>query len=233
MAASQKPAPGGRPGVLLMDLDGTLADSAPDLAAAVNRLLAEHDRPALDVATVETMLGDGARVLVQRAFAAASTGLTPDLDPLTARFVAIYGQGLTDETRLYPGVPETLSALAGHGWRLAVCTNKPEAAARQVIEDLGIGGLIEQVAGGDTHPVRKPDPEHLRVTLRAMDAGTDGAVMLGDGRNDVLAAQAAGLPVIYAAYGYGDLDGSGLVPDATIDDFTLLPDTLSRLFAVV
>lgn len=181
---------------LLLDLDGTLVDSVPDLTASLNRVL----RPARAFTPEEVtpMVGDGVAVLIQRAL--ALRGL-PNEGALPA-LVADYTEHAGDQTRLFPGVAETLEALRG-SWRLAICTNKPEVATHALLHALGIAGLFAAVGGGDSFPMRKPDPEHLRRTLEA--AGGGPAVMVGDHRNDVRAASGAGVPCIFAAWGYGPL----------------------------
>ncbi len=215
---------------LLLDLDGTLVDSAPDLAAALNRLLAGNGRAAVTLAAVKAMIGDGVAKLVERGFAA--TGALPaatDLAAAVARFKQDYESALAVETRPYPGVPETLTTLHGRGWRLGVCTNKPHAASLQVIEAFALSPPIEAVAGGDHFPVRKPDPGHLLGTLELLGIAPEAAVMVGDSRNDVLSARNAGLPVIVLSYGYGNIPARELGADLVIDRFEELPAALGTL----
>ncbi len=146
------------------------------------------------------MIGDGAPALVDRAFAAR--GLSPDPAALAA-FLADYGANATNQTRAFPGVARTLRDLAAQGWRFAVCTNKPQTPARAVLAALGLDGWFAAIGGGDSFPTHKPDPAHLLATLQAAGGTVDRAVMAGDHRNDVLAAAAAGIPCIFAAWGYG------------------------------
>lgn len=219
-----------RRSVLICDLDGTLIDSVPDLAAAVNALLAELDRPPLDEAAVARMVGDGVAKLVERALTAGGVSLAEDALPAhVACYMALYDATLMARTRPYPGVAETLSGLRAAGWRLAVCTNKPEAPTRAILEALDLAPLFEAVAGGDSYPVRKPDAGHLLGLLRAMDAAPDEAVMLGDGVNDVAVARAAGLPVIAVAHGYGTVPAHELGADVVLDRFAALPPALAEL----
>jgi phosphoglycolate phosphatase len=184
----------------LLDLDGTLVDTVPDLAAALNRLMAAHGLAPLSLAETAAMVGDGVAKLVERAFAAR--GGTFDVAAVAA-FSADYSVHVAVESKLYPGVAETLRALAGEGWRLAVCTNKPEVATRALLAVTGLAPLFAAVGAGDSFPVRKPDPAHLLATLRAAGGKPGGAVMAGDHRNDVLAARGAGVPCVFAAWGYG------------------------------
>ena len=184
---------------LLLDLDGTLVDSAPDLAASLNRVLAPPGAP-FTPAEIAPMIGDGAGVLARRAMAARGLPESPDM---IHRFTEDYGAHAAELTQPYPGVLEGLRALAAAGWRLAVCTNKPEAAARTLLAALGFQDLLAAVGGGDSFPVRKPDPGHMLATLRLAGGEAGTAVAVGDHRNDVAAARGAGLPCIFAAWGYG------------------------------
>jgi phosphoglycolate phosphatase len=185
---------------LLLDLDGTLVHSVPDLATALNRLMAARGLAAFDEAETALMVGDGVVKLVERAFAAR--GRRPDAGAV-AEFSADYGAHTAVETRPYPGVAEGLATLSNAGWRLGVCTNKPEAAARSLLSALDLGRYFAAVGGGDSFPVRKPDPRHLLATLSAAGGVPEHALMGGDHANDVEAARGAGLRCIFAAWGYG------------------------------
>ena len=188
------------PRTLLLDLDGTLVDTVPDLAAALNRLMQARRLPLFNAQQVAAMVGDGVAVLVTRAFAAHDR--QPDAAAIT-EFAADYAAHAAIESKLYPGVLPALTGLAQEGWRLAVCTNKPEQAARTLLQALQVLPLFCAVGGGDSFPVRKPDPGHLLATL-AQAAGTpDATLMVGDHRNDVEAARGAGMASIFAGWGYG------------------------------
>jgi len=185
---------------LLLDLDGTLVHSVPDLAAALNRLMGARALAGFSHPETAAMVGDGVAKLVERAFAAR--GRTPDAGAV-AEFSADYLLHAAVETRPYPGVANGLRALAEDGWRLGVCTNKPERAARALLAALELGSLFAVIGGGDSFPVRKPDPAHLLATLQAAGGDAAHAVMAGDHANDVAAARGAGVPCIFAAWGYG------------------------------
>jgi phosphoglycolate phosphatase len=216
--------------VLLCDLDGTLVDSLPDLAAAIAELLDQESRPGLPQEAVAAMVGDGVPKLIERALAA--TGGVPAkaaLAALVARYMPIYEARMTELTRPYPGAIETLRALKAAGWRLAVCTNKPEAPSRAILTGLGFEGLFEAVSGGDSLPVKKPDPGHLFGLLEVLGAAPGAAVMLGDSRNDVQAARGANLPVVAIAHGYGGTPARDLGADRVIESFGELPAALAAL----
>jgi phosphoglycolate phosphatase len=179
--------------VILFDLDGTLVDSLPDLAAALNRTLGS----TLTVAHIRPMVGDGVAALMARAL--AHLGMKDDT--ALPRFLTDYEANAAVATQPFAGIVPTLDMLARAGWRMAVCTNKPEGAARALLDGLGLSSRFAAVGGGDSFPVRKPDPAHLLETLAA--AGGGRAVMVGDHHNDVRGAEAAGIPSVFAGWGYG------------------------------
>lgn len=200
-----------RPGTLLVDLDGTLVDTLVDLADALAPSLASRGAQVLAPAEIRPMVGDGLVVLVQRAFAARGLPLEPGaIDEIEARYEA----NASARSRLFPGALDALEAASSDGFRLAICTNKPEAAARRLLADLGMLGRFDAIGAGDTFPVRKPDPGHLLRTLAAAGGTPARAVMIGDHRNDVVAAHGAGIPSIFALWGYGD-PVTGADADAT------------------
>jgi phosphoglycolate phosphatase len=208
---------------LVLDLDGTLVDSVPDLAASLNRLMAARKLPPFAGPEVQAMVGDGAAALVARGFAAR--GVVPDASAL-ADFLVDYTANAAVASRPYPGVAETLEGLRAQGWTLAVCTNKPEVPARGLLAALKLDGFFAAVGGGDSYPVRKPDPGHLLATLKAAGGTPDRAVMVGDHHNDIHAAHGAGTASIWAAWGYG-VKVSGATADAA--RFTDLPEIAGRL----
>jgi phosphoglycolate phosphatase len=201
----------------VFDLDGTLVDSAPDIHAALDRLMARRSLPGFARAEVVGMIGDGVRALMERAFAAR--GITLDEDGF-GHFMADYEANAAVLTRPFAGIPELLSALEATGWRLAVCTNKPAAAARVLLSRLGLDRHFSALGAGDSFPMRKPDPGHLRATLAAAGARVEGAVMIGDHANDMLAARGAGVRAIFAGWGYGPHSMAGEAPIA-VDVFAL------------
>ncbi len=213
------------PGTLLLDLDGTLVDLVPDLAAALNRLMASRGLQGFSEVETARMVGDGVDRLIERAFTARGKMAQPeDL----AAYVADYGAHYADRTQLYPGVADTLTALRSRGWILAICTNKLERPARDLLEGLGIGGLFAAVGGGDSFPVRKPEPQHLLATIASAGGRREATIMVGDHRNDVRGAHDAGLPCIFAAWGYGTSD-MAKGAEAVAQRFTELQPLAERL----
>ena len=216
------------PRTLVFDLDGTLINSAPDLAAALNKVLTEATREQVTLHQVTQMIGDGVSKLVERGFAA--TGGAPD-DPghQLDRFHHHYNNASADLTSLYPGVRETLEALADTGHRMALCTNKPAQATAAVLDAFALAQFFEAVAGGDTFSVRKPSPGHLLDLLRQMDVDPEHAVMIGDSPNDVQVAVNAAVPVIAVSYGYRRVPAEEMGADILIEHFHQVPEALQQL----
>ncbi len=188
---------------VIFDLDGTLIDSAPDIRAALNRLLARRGLPALDAHTVRGMIGNGAKVLVERAFAAYGDQAGPvDI----ADFLTDYEANSTVETVVYPGIEAALAELAENGHDLAICTNKPAAATAIIVRQLGLRRFFKGVTGGDSTLYRKPDPRHLASAVTAL--GALSAVMIGDHENDMKAARGLDMPSIFVTWGYGQAQGT-------------------------
>jgi len=210
---------------LIFDLDGTLADTVPDLAASLNRVLWQRELPPFTRAEVAAMVGDGAAALVNRAFAARARPQDPEA---LSDFLADYGANFACETRAYPDVDAALRRLCAAGWRLAVCTNKPEAPAHDLLAALGIDCYFAAVGGGDSFPARKPDPAHLLATIAAAGGTPRRALMAGDHCNDVSAAAGAGIPCIFAAWGYGARSMAAGAA-ATAAAFAELPDLAEGL----
>ncbi|WP_439595949.1 HAD-IA family hydrolase [Falsiroseomonas sp.] len=186
--------------IAVFDLDGTLVDSAPDLHAALDRLMASRNLPGFGRAEVVAMIGDGAKVLVERALAAR--GAAFDQAALDV-FLEDYGRNAAVETAPFAGIPETLDTLRRAGWLLAVCTNKPVEPAITLLRALGLADRFRTIGGGDSYPTRKPDPAHLLHTLRDAGGEASRAVMIGDHHNDMAAAHGAAVPAIFAGWGYG------------------------------
>jgi phosphoglycolate phosphatase len=177
----------------ILDLDGTLVDSVDDLAASVNHALASLGLPPRTRAEVRGYVGEGARLLLERAIAPRQDLLEPAL----AAWWAHYGEHCLDHTRLYDGIAP---ALAGAGRSLAVLTNKPGALARKILAGLGVLGRFLAVVGGDEAP-RKPDPQGARALMARAGATPDETVLVGDSRVDLATARAAGIGLVAVSWG--------------------------------
>ncbi|VXC93151.1 phosphoglycolate phosphatase [Pseudomonas sp. 8Z] len=192
------------PRLVMFDLDGTLIDSVPDLAEAIDRMLVELGRTPAGVEKVRDWVGNGARVLVRRALAGGldhSAVGEAETEEALARFLDIYAD-CHHLTALYPGVHELLEALSTAAVELAVVTNKPERFVAPLLEQVGLGGYFRWIIGGDTLPQQKPDPAALLQVMRLADVTPAQSLFVGDSRNDVLAARAAGVPCVAVSYGY-------------------------------
>jgi len=214
------------PETLVFDLDGTLIDTAPDLAGTMNVILERHGRSTLDLSTVRSMVGRGARVLMERAMAATGDPVPHELDALTAEFVAVYETRLTKESVPFPGLVPVLDRLQADGHILAVCTNKPERLSRMLLDQLGLVERFAAILGGDSLEVRKPDPLHLTETIVRSGGDVADAVLIGDSTTDLTAARAANVPIVGVSFGYTDIPMADLDPDVLIHDFADLPDAL-------
>ena len=218
------------PQAVVFDLDGTLVDTAEDLHLVLDELMTGEGLPTPPLGEMRGMIGDGARALVARAFAAAGVEPAPGrLDELYARFLDRYTEEPCRRSRLYPGIAEALDTLAAAGCRLGLCTNKPQRPTLLLLEALGVAERFGAVIGGDVLPVRKPDPRHLGAVLERLDASPNTAVMVGDSRNDVLTAHAAGLPCVLYGHGYTTIPPRELGAEAVIDRWDELAPTLAGL----
>lgn len=217
---------------VVFDLDGTLIDSVPDVCAAVNRVLESRRRPPLGIDRVRAMVGDGARVMLDLAFAGCGDPLPADaIDGVVAQYLEFYKQEPVKRTIVYPGVRRVLKSLADRGVPMGVCTNKPYVMSTIVLEKLDLAPFFCGVTGGDNVPHRKPDGRHITLTLDLMGADPAVAVMVGDNETDVAAARDAGLPVVAVSYGYARVPPEQLGADALIGHFDLVPETLACIIA--
>ncbi|MBA3949267.1 MAG: HAD hydrolase-like protein [Acidobacteria bacterium] len=207
--------------LVVFDLDGTLVDSRRDLADSVNALLDERGAPPLPEGVIGAMVGDGAKQLVERAFASAGIG---DDGGALARFLELYDARLVVHTRPYDGMAAALEVIAGRGMKRAVFTNKPQAAANRVLAALDLARWFDAgVLGAEgTHP-RKPDPAGLLWLVHEAGADISRALLVGDASQDVETARRAGARVCVARYGFGFptaeaiLDGTEILIDSPAD----------------
>jgi phosphoglycolate phosphatase len=218
------------PPTIVFDLDGTLVDTAGDLIATLNAILAREDVPPLEQGAATSMIGLGARAMLKSAFTARGSDLGPEkLEVLFLDFLAHYEDHLADTSLPYPGVEVALERFDADGWRLAVCTNKYERPARKLLDRLGLSRHFAAIAGQDTYGVAKPDPRHLTETIRAAGGAPDRAIMVGDSATDVDTAIAAGVPVVAVTFGYSPIPVADFGATVLIDHFDELYDAVANL----
>jgi phosphoglycolate phosphatase len=218
------------PAAVVFDLDGTLVDSAPDIAAILNATLAEAGLAAFETQTVKTMIGGGSRRLIERALAArGETGEARQIDRLTAEFERRYEAEPCRHTRTFPGARQLLAALASQQVRLGLCTNKPGTVTRLLLAALDLDRFFAAVVTGSDGVAKKPDPAMLRRVLADLDTEPAQAVMLGDSAADVGCARGAGCPVLLVSFGYSATPARKLGADAVIDSFEEALPVLAQL----
>jgi len=197
--------------IIVLDLDGTLIDSARDLAESIGEMLEDYGASPLPLDEVVKMVGEGAPLLVRRAL--KESGLAPQPEEALARFLKIYDRRLMNHTVPYDGVAESL-ALAMRRGPLAVLTNKPLGPSIGLLEALGMRGFFSRIIGGDSEYGRKPDPAGLRALMHEFGSGPRHTWLIGDSMIDVETARRAGTRMCVALYGFGQLRGE-LVLDGT------------------
>lgn len=220
--------------VIILDLDGTLADTARDLISVLNRTVATHGLKPVQMGDIGHLVGQGARAMIARAFDLRKTPLgEADLDLLLEHFIADYSTNIADNTVLFEGASDCLAAFEAEGWRLSICTNKMEALAVKLIGELGLIERFSAILGGDSVPYKKPDPRHLAATVERAGAAMNRAIMVGDTINDIAAAHAAGMPSVAVTFGYSDVPAAELGADLVIEHFDALrPAVAERLLGI-
>jgi phosphoglycolate phosphatase len=215
---------------LVLDLDGTLIDTAGDLVATLNLILRGEGLRPIPFDDARGLIGNGAKAMLEAGFIASGAKLPPErLDILFEAFIAYYTEHIADLSAPFPGALAALDRFAAEGWRLAICTNKLEALARHLLGRLGIVDRFALVAGQDTFGIRKPDPRHLTKTIAGAGGDPQRAVMVGDADFDILVARAAAVPVIGVSFGYSAVPIADLRPDRVIDHFDGLFEAATAL----
>lgn len=215
----------------LFDLDGTLADTAADLIGAANRTLAARGiEAALDPAADAGIAGRGGREMLRQGLARSGRDWSEaEVEAAYPPFLVDYEARIAEHSRLFPGTEAALEALAGAGWRLAVCTNKPERLARLLLAELGVLPRFHALIGADTLPVRKPDPAPVWAAIDRAGGRREAALLVGDTRTDREAARNAGIPCVLMDFGVSADDLPALAAEAVLRDYAELPPLLDRL----
>jgi phosphoglycolate phosphatase len=215
---------------VVFDLDGTLANTSGDLIAAANacfRDLGLGDQ--LDAVLDQKTAVRGAKAMLRLGLERAGV---PDEDVVDAQYQPLlnyYGQAISTHTYLYDGAITAINGLVDAGYRVAICTNKPEALAIQLLTALGVLDHFHAMLGSDTLPVRKPDPEHLFETVRRAGGDTARCLLVGDTETDSKTARAAGVPSVLVTFGPAGEDMAALMPDALLDHYDDLGEVVRRL----
>jgi len=216
--------------IVVFDLDGTLVDTAPDLIHTLNTILGAEGIPPLSYEIARPMIGGGVRPLLEQAL--AERGQHPGdaaMDTLFERYIRRYQDHIADRSRPYPGLESALDQLDARGFTLAVCTNKYEALSLRLLDALGLTARFAAICGQDTFPMKKPDPQVLRLTIARAGGDAARAVMVGDSDTDIRVARSAGIPVIGVDFGYTRIPMAELLPDRLIGHFDALPEAVLDL----
>ena len=220
--------------LLIFDFDGTLIDSVPDLGDATNTMLTTLGKETYPISTIRNWVGNGSKVLVERALVGKIEVLEGELtveetDHAEQVFFDAYKNLSGSKTVAYPDVDSGLRKLKAAGFTLALVTNKPIRFVPKILQSFGWQDLFSEVLGGDSLPVKKPDPAPLLHVCEALNVTPDQAVMIGDSRNDILAGQNANMDTLGLSYGYNyGQDIRELNPTEAFDDFAALVDYLLK-----
>ncbi|MBC7767596.1 MAG: phosphoglycolate phosphatase [Phycisphaerales bacterium] len=217
---------------IVFDLDGTLVDTAPDLVRALNETLALEGLPRVRLDTVRSMVGQGARRLIERAAARSGVSFRDErLDQLTDAFVDFYRADIARDSRPFPGVEAALESLAAMGAKLSVCTNKRTELSELLLDALGLSRWFAAIVGADAVADRKPHPDHYRAAVTRAGGTVRRSVLIWDTSADVMAARSAGAPVIVVSFGYCDDRADKLGADIVIGSFSEVAPACRRLLA--
>lgn len=217
---------------IVFDLDGTLVDTAPDLIATLNLILAQEGMPPVDYEAARRMIGGGARGMIERALAAEGRDCAKsEIDRMFAAFIEHYAAHIADRSRPFPQLEDTLDHLAGEGHRLAVCTNKLEWLSVRLLDTLNLSRHFAAICGQDTFGVQKPDPKILRLTIARVGGEASRAIMVGDSGTDIRTSRAATVPVIAVDFGYSEVPIATLLPDRIIGSFADLASAIRDIEA--
>src|ERR1700753_4250591 len=218
---------------VVFDLDGTLVDTAPDLISALNVILSREGLPPGPLKAARTMIGAGARKLIERGLELEGRVTTPDdINRLTADFIDYYAAHIAEASRPFEGLEAALDDLASRGYQFAVCTNKLEWLSKKLLDELGLTPRFAAICGADTFGVSKPDPVILQQTVARAGGQIGATVMVGDAGPDIGVSRRAGGPVIGVEFGYTEIPIADLKPDRLIGDMRDLPAAVEALMPV-
>jgi phosphoglycolate phosphatase len=215
---------------VVFDLDGTLVDTAPDLISALNFVLDREGLPPVPLESARTMIGAGARRLIERGLEQDGRSDSPqDITRLTDDFIEYYAAHIADASRPFDGLESALDDLQANGYRFAVCTNKLEWLSKLLLDRLGLSARFAAICGADTFGISKPDPAILQQTVARAGGQLSTTIMVGDAGPDIGVARRAGIPVIGVEFGYTDVPIVDLKPDRLIGHMSELPAAVESL----
>jgi phosphoglycolate phosphatase len=216
--------------LIIFDLDGTLANTAPDLLGTLNRITKDYELSPLGMEQFGQIIGHGAKAMIKRAFEINERPLEDaTLETLFDEFLKDYASNIANETTLFEGVLDAMDLLKSKGYHFALCTNKTESMARLLLEELGVTQRFKSITGGDTFEFRKPDARHLQETAKLAGFEVSNAIMIGDSATDINAAINAKIPSVAVTFGYSDLPIKALGATKIINHFSQLPDVIESI----
>lgn len=206
--------------LIVFDLDGTLLDTSNDLLDCLNHCLLSVDLKPVVYEDLTFLVGQGARAMITRAFELNKATLTEsELDRLFDVFIDYYTAHMPGTSTAYPGLFEAMDRLSSAGYAHAVCTNKHEGMARKLLDLLSLSDRFDAITGGNTYPYRKPDGRHILNTIELAGGVAGQSIMIGDSKNDIYAAQDAGVASIAVSFGFSDVPVDTLNPDIVINNY--------------
>ena len=216
--------------LVILDLDGTLAHTAPDLILTLNRVIEHYDINSVEISDIGHLVGHGAKAMIRKAFDLQEKPLSDEMhEEIFVKFLADYEANLADQTFLFEGALDAMDRLTAAGFEFAVCTNKMVRMAEPLLEQLGVKSRFKSITGGDSFKFRKPDPRHLQETAILGGHAIENCIMVGDTITDISAADRAEIPSIAVSFGYSEVPVETLGATATIDHFSQLPKTIMSM----
>ncbi len=216
--------------MIVFDLDGTLVETAPDLHRATNEIMRQEGLAEVDLPKIRAFVGQGAKALIKRGAALSDVTFSEEkLDQLTQQFIDIYQSDIAAKSYLYKNVEAALDALESEGAQFCVCTNKKTHLAIKLLETLNIAERFKSIVGADAATHKKPHQQHYLQAIEEAKGNPQKSIMIGDSISDVGAARNAGAPVVIVSFGYTDIAPRDLGPDAIIDNYSELVDTIRSI----
>lgn len=216
--------------LIIFDLDGTLANTAPDLLGTLNRITKSYELSPLGMDQFGQIIGHGAKAMIKRAFEINSRNLDEEeQEVLLQEFLTDYAANIANETVLFDGALEAMDTLEAKGYSFALCTNKTESMARLLLEELQVTKHFKSITGGDTFDFKKPDARHLEQTAKLAGFDISNAIMIGDSATDINAALNADIPSVAVTFGYSDLPIKDLGATEIINNFSQLKDAIESI----